>query len=90
MRVTIDTQRDDPAHIRQAINLLKSIVGDVPVAQPQNIFDSPVSGESAAPAPALFSMFDSGPSSPAPSTPVPVPQASSSEPEPDLPKLELY
>jgi len=90
MRVTIDTQRDDPAHIRQAIALLKSIVGDVPVAAPQNIFETPAPGESVAPAPALFSMFDSAPSTAAPTAQAPSSQAPSSEPEPDLPKLELY
>lgn len=63
MQISIDTTKDSHADIRKAIALLQSIVSDAPVrTNAPNIFDNPVPGESASPAPAapnLFSMFDS-------------------------------
>lgn len=51
MQITIDTTKDSAAHIRQAIKMLQSLLGDnVNVnypTSPKNVFDSPGSSVSA-------------------------------------------
>ena len=96
MQITIDTARDSPEHIRQAIKMLMSLLGEghsfSNEQKPANIFDSPGTAVAPGGSGGVFgNIFDE----PAPGAQVPSAQPKSNsgeyDPDPaDAPPVELY